>query len=247
MSEQNNAHESTDTDKAEKGTDPNTKAPFLIIRQWPKIPVLYPMALIALIAGILTWSMPENAKMVQVCGLVFMAIAGFSLFTLTFDIGLTWALLWIFGSLIVGLIMVIVNIFYPFLPDFFGWLTNLNPVANSHFYFCIFTIWGLLMLVGIILVNFHYVRIEPNEVVVVGGVMDKRRRYSTMRVTYTKEVHDVFEYYLPFVRSGSLIMRFPNEEQPLILDNVMNIDHVIRELERITSSMQVSPAAQQDV
>jgi hypothetical protein len=143
--------------------------------------------------------------------------------------------------IIIGLILTIINIFHPFLPDFFGWLSHLNPLANSHFYFSIFTIWALLMLVAVIVVNFHYVRIESNEVIVVGGVLDKRRRYSTMRLTYTKEIHDVFEYYLPFVRSGSLIMRFPNEEQPLMLENVMQIDKVIKQLEALTSVMQVSP------
>jgi hypothetical protein len=218
--------------------------PVLTIRLWPKIPVLYPMALIAFIAGILMWKWPENQQIAQVCGLVFLATTAFCFFTLTFDIGLTWALLWVFGLLIVGLVMVIINIFHPFLPDFFGWLSHLQPIANSHFYFSIFTIWALLMIVGVILVNFQYVRIEPNEVIVVGGVMDKRRRYSTMRVSYTKEVHDVFEYYLPFVRSGSLVMRFPNEEQPLVLSNVMNIDKVIKRLEQITSTMQVSPTTQ---
>jgi hypothetical protein len=200
------------------------------------------MALVAFIAGILMWKWDTNKEIAQVCGLIFLATTGFSIFTLTFDIGLTWALLWVFGVMIVGLILAIINIFHPFLPDFFGWLANLNPVANSHFYFSIFTMWAILMLVGVIIVNFHYVKIEPNEVIVVGGVMDKRRRYSTMRVTYTKEVHDVFEYYLPFIRSGSLIMRFPNEEQPLILENVMHIDKVIKQMEFLTSTMQVSPA-----
>jgi hypothetical protein len=237
------SNEPSPTDKAP--LDPvDHLLPVLTIRLWPKIPVLYPMALIAFIAGILMWKFPAEThpKIGQVCGIVFLAVTGFSLFTITFDIGLTWALLWVAGILIVGLVMTIINIFYPFLPDFFNWLNHLSPIANSHFYFCIFTIWALLMILGIVLVNFHYVRIEPNEVIVVGGVMDKRRRYSTMRVTYTKEVHDVFEYYLPFVRSGSLIMRFPNEDQPLILENVMNIDKVIKQLEHITSTLTVSEA-----
>jgi hypothetical protein len=85
------------------------------------------------------------------------------------------------------------------------------------------------------------VKIESNEVVMVGGVLDKRKRYSSMRMQYTKEVCDVFEYYLPFVRSGRLILRFPQEAEPVILDHVMQIDDVVRRLDHITASLQVAP------
>ena len=223
--------------------------PALIVRLWPKIPVLYPAAIIALICGILQmWHSHSSntplsvdvSPMDQALGISFLGALMLCLFTITFDIGLTWALLWIAGVVIIGLVLVLVNIFHPFLPDFFGWLRHLQPAANYHFYFCIFTLWAILMVVGIIYVRFHYVRFESNEIILVGGILDKRRRYSTAGFTYTKEVTDVFEHYLPFIRSGRLIMRFPNEEEPLILDNVMNIDEVIRRLEMLTSVMAVA-------
>ena len=214
--------------------------PALIVRLWPKIPVLYPAALISLICGIIAMFNTHDEKMQQVLGLVFLASLTLCLFTLTFDIGLTWALLWIAGVVIIGLVLFIINIYHKFLPDFFSWLNGLNPVANHQFYFCIFAMWLLLMVVGVIYVGFHYVRFESNEIIVVGGILDKRRRYSTAGLTYTKEVTDVFEHYLPFIRSGRLILRFPNEEEPLVLDNVMNIDGVIKRLELLTSVMAVS-------
>ncbi len=237
-------------------TDPPTpnpesvgSVPALIVRLWPKIPVLYPAALIALICGFLQmWSVHHSqtpltvdvTPMDQALGIVFLGSLMLCLFTITFDIGLTWALLWIAGVVIIGLVLVLINIFHPFLPDFFSWLRHLQPAANHQFYFCVFGMWVILMIVGILYVRFHFVRFESNEIIVVGGILDKRRRYSTAGFTYTKEVTDVFEHYLPFIRSGRLIMRFPNEEEPLILDNVMNIDGVIRRLEMLTSVMAVA-------
>lgn len=214
--------------------------PALVVRLWPKIPVLYPAALIALVCGILGMIFRGDAQMDQVLGLVFLASLTLCLFTLTFDIGLTWALLWIFGVVIIGLVLFIINIYHKFLPDFFSWLNHLHPTANKQFYFCIFSLWAILMLVGMLYVRFHYVRFESNEIILVGGVMDKRRRFSTQGLTYTKEVTDVFEHYLPFIRSGRLILRFPNEEEPLVLDNVMGIDSVIQRLELLTSVMAIS-------
>jgi hypothetical protein len=217
--------------------------PALVVRLWPKIPVLYPAAFIAFICGIIAYFTQGDPKMQQVLGLVFLASLTLCLFTLTFDIGLTWALLWLFGLVIIGLVLFIINIFHPFLPEFFSWLNHLNPQANYQFYFCIFALWAALMIVGFIYVSFHYVRFESNEIIVVGGVMDKRRRYSTQGLTYTKEVTDVFEHYLPFIRSGRLILRFPNEEEPLVLENVMGIDGVIRRLELLTSVMVISTSS----
>jgi hypothetical protein len=180
------------------------------------------------------------SAMDQALGIIFLGSLMLCLFTITFDIGLTWALLWVAGVVIIGLVLVLVNIFHPFLPEFFGWLKHLKPAANHQFYFCVFALWAILMIVGVIYVRFHFVRFESNEIIVVGGILDKRRRYSTAGFTYTKEVTDVFEHYLPFIRSGRLIMRFPNEEEPLILDNVMNIDGVIKRLEMLTSVMAVA-------
>ena len=139
------------------------------------------------------------------------------------------------------MLMFIINIYHPFLPGFFSFLARFTPVANAQFYFAIFIIWGLLMIGGIIYSRFHYVKIESNEVVLVGGVLDKRKRYSSMRMQYTKEICDVFEYYLPFVRSGRLILRFPQEAEPIIIDHVMHIDKVIAKLDHVTATLQTSP------
>jgi hypothetical protein len=213
----------------------------LNIRLWPRIPVLYPMALVALICGFITMGSGADSSTGHVCGLIFLAVTAFSLFTLTIDIGFTWALLWLAGVVIVGLILFIINIYHPFIKEVLPWLAEFKPFANHQFYFTVFMTWALILLVAAIVVRFHYVKIESNEVIVVGGVLDKRRRFSTMGMRYTKEITDVFEYYLPFVRSGRLVLSFPNESEPLVLEVVIGIDRVIKRLEHITGVMQVAP------
>ena len=264
----------------------------LVIRVWPNIPILYPMALAALLCGLFSLffgidgelkrlaqpvaaqsvavagaevpaepapaaataaetaaathevnpaEMAKRLRTEQVIALVFLAAFTYTLVVVCTDIVLTWALLGVFGAVIVGLLMFIVNIYTPFLTGLFGFLTKFTPVANAQFYFAIVAVWLVLMAAAVIYSRFHYVKVESNEVVVVGGVLDKRKRYSSMRMQYTKEICDVFEYYLPFVRSGRLILRFPQEAEPVIIDHVMGVDKVISRLDHVTATLQVAP------
>ena len=187
----------------------------------------------------------QRLKVEQVIALVFLAAFAYTMVVICTDIILTWALLGIAAAVILGMGLFILNIYYQFLNGLFDFLGGFIPIANAHFYFAICVVWVLLMIAAIIYARFHYVRIESNEVIVVGGVLDKRRRFSTMRMTYTKEVFDVFEYYLPFVRSGRLILRFTGESEPIVIDHVMQLDAVVKRLDHVTATMQVSAEAHQ--
>lgn len=275
-------------------TAPEARHPHsLVIRVWPNVPILYPMAIAALLCGIFslffgldkelsrlstapqvsqqqaaaetttqiknqdgTWTVIDGKNILvtadpvkiaskiqaeQVIALIFLAAFTYTLIVVCTDIVLTWALLGLFTGVILALLMFIINIYHPFLPGLFDFIGKFSPVANAQFYFAIFLIWGVLMIGGIIYSRFHYVKIESNEVVLVGGVLDKRKRLSSMRMQYTKEICDVFEYYLPFVRSGRLILRFPQESEPVIIDHVMNVDKVIAKLDHVTATLQVAP------
>ena len=261
------------------GSNPHS----LTIRIWPNIPILYPMAMAALLCGIfsLMFGMDSELKRIstppaavdrasqdgtvtsvtpvettvnyseiagklqveQVIAMVFLAAFTYTMVVVCTDIILTWALLGVAAAVITGMGLFIMNIYYNFLGGFFNFLGGFIPIANAHFYFAIFVLWVILMIAAIIYSRFHYVKIESNEVVVVGGVLDKRRRFSTLRMTYTKEVFDVFEYYLPFVRSGRLILRFQGETEPIVIDHVMDLDDVVKRLDHVTATLQVTHEA----
>ena len=60
-----------------------------------------------------------------------------------------------------------------------------------------------------------------------------------MRMRYVKEIHDVMEYYLPFVRSGRLIFSFPEQSEAVIIDNVLGIAKVTRKVDKMVSALQI--------
>lgn len=269
---------STPAASSSPGDRPNS----VVIRIWPNIPIMYPMAVAAILCGIFSLmfgidselkrltarppgvtvqhpsesievdhvvkyaDMQKKVRTEQIIAMCFLAVFLYTLVVVTTDIVITWALLGVAIATIIGLLLFILNLYYGILAGLSDILNAFMPVANAHFYFGVAATWAVLMIAGIIYSRLHYVRIEPNEVIAIGGLLDKRRRYSTMRMQYTKEIHDVFEYYLPFVRSGRLILRFPNQEEPIIIDHVMQIDDVVKKLDQVATYLQVSERAHDD-
>ncbi len=281
------------------------KPEVIIIRMWPKVPVLYPMAILALICalvGVFAGSAPhvnelhniyqpaeqavqadasgnpiaagvdaaikkvselapgvvnqavvmeQSEQLVdglywdRLLGTIFLLVFAFSLFTLSVDLEVRWALVSFASLLIVCLLLIMINQRYDFLPGVFSSIASLSPMANPQFYMLICLIWIILMVISLFIVRFHYVRVESNEILVVGGLLERQQRFPTMRMRYTRDIQDVFEYYLPFVRSGRLILSFAEQHESIVIDNVLNIDKVTKQLDRISGVMKVKEQSTQ--
>ena len=275
----------------------------IVIRMWPKTPVLYPMALVALICCFVSHfagssdlrdypfakdapavesgapvdddrptvegeaSVPEGqsdilaaqasppglaapteatddeaAKQLEkkrvdrTLAVIFLITLFFSLFAICVDLDVRWAIIYSSAVVIVALLLWILNITIGFMPKLLAVLDHITPMANPQFFLGVFLVWVVLMAISFFVTRFHYVRIEANELVVVGGMLERQQRYDTMRMRYTKEINDVMEYYLPFVRSGRLIFSFPEQAEAVIIDNVINIKKVTRRLDEIVGA-----------
>ncbi|RJP24716.1 MAG: hypothetical protein C4527_18210 [Candidatus Omnitrophota bacterium] len=257
----------------------------IIIRMWPKTPVLYPMAVFALICGICGYfwgasphiiQMSKNSAVVEQTaagapadaqnagtvtdeataqekldkilaghqvdrffGTIFIILLAFSLFALCVDLEIRWALITFSAVIVVCLLLFILHERIPFLPAVLATLATLSPTASPQFYFSIFGIWVILMLITLFVVKFHYVKVESNEVVVVGGLLERQQRFPTIGMKYTKDVQDVIEYYLPLVNSGRLIFSFQDHPEAIVIDNVLQIEKVLKQLDEISSVWQV--------
>ena len=229
-----------------KAKDPDNPS-VILIRMWPKTPVLYPMAIMALICGIVGLFSDPSSIVDRFMGLLFLSIFTFSLFSVCVDLEVRWALFGFAMTLGLSLVLILLNQKFGFLPGFSTTLSSLSPTASPTFYFIIFIIWVALMIVSFLVANFHYVKIESNEVIVVDGLLERQRRYPTMRMRFTRDIQDVFEYYLPFVRSGRLILTFAESSESIVIDNVINIDKVTRQLDEVSSVLKVNtiPATDQ--
>ncbi len=265
----------------------------IIIRLWPMTPIFYPMAILALICGIVSHFAGVPAELMQVEGantatvvgeatsaylapdvvsddavddgvspvpdagtapaegksqsglintilaMAFLFSFAFSMFVVCIDFEVRWSLV-AFLLVLMAVVGVLVadRMAIIQLPSAMSVLSNFTLYATPLFYFAVFAVWLILMAISAVIARLHYVKIEHNEIVEHGGVMETQKRMSTFRMHWTKKITDVFEYWLPFVNSGTLIFEFPNDK-PLILRNVLKIDKVIKKLDAKSSSFQV--------
>ncbi len=165
-------------------------------------------------------------------GMMFFLVFAFSMFVVCIDFEVRWALISfsIVLLVIMGLYMA-ERLGHINLPTPKAILSHFQLYATPLFYYSIFGVWVILMFISWMIARLHYVKIEQSEVIAFGGLMENQRRVSTIRMSWTRNVTDVFEYWLPFVRSGTLVLKFPNDE-PLVLENVLNIDKVMRRLDK---------------
>ncbi len=181
----------------------------------------------------------------RIAGFVFLVVFGICMFALCVDTEVRWALI---GFVTVGLLvttLILLNQVYGFLPGLLQGLLRMTPNASPQFYLGIFYIWLALMVISLITIRFHYVRIEANEVLVVGGLLEAQKRYPTMHMKYEKDISDVIEYYTPFVNSGRLVLVFPMQNEKLVIDHVIQIDKVIARLNKLSSSLEVDVTRRQ--
>lgn len=178
----------------------------------------------------------KKKRVDRTLAVIFLLVLFFSLFAICVDLDVRWAIIYVSAIVILGLLLWILDITVGIFPKILPVLDHVTPMANAQLYLGVFLVWVLLMAISFFITRFHYVKVEAKEVMVVGGMLERQQRYDTMRMRYTKEIHDVMEYYLPFVRSGRLIFSFPEQNEAVIIDNVINIKKVTKQLDEIVGS-----------
>ncbi len=214
----------------------NDKPIYLV--SYPKVVLLYPTFLAAIVAGILTavFGVPSTNS-VTVC-LIFLAIFSINLVVLAFDFPRTTSLtiFFLLAAVLFGLLLLFRN--YPnLLPAITDILKRIEPEANATFYFCFATLLGAIYIAVMVLVRFDYWEVRPNELLHHHGFLSNLERFSAPNLRITKEIDDVFEYML--LRSGRLILHPSNEPRAFVLDNVLFIDTKETKITKMLGALQV--------
>lgn len=213
---------------------PQSDKPIFLV-SYPKVIMLYPTFLAAIVAGIITLFVGEQNS--STVGLVFLCVFAINLVVLAFDFPRTTSLTMFFlvTAIVLGLVLLFRN--YPdILPAITGVLRKLEPEANTTFYFCFASLLGIIYLAVLINIRFDYWEVRPNELLHHHGFLSNLERFSAPNLRITKEINDVFEYML--LRSGSLILQ-PANERAIVLDNVLFIDAKEARITRMLGALQV--------
>lgn len=203
-------------------TSPDDNVKPIILVSYPKIIMLYPTYIAAIIAGLVTMFLANDSPHHQVVGIVFLAIIGVNLVVLAFDFPRTTSLNLFFIALVIVMGTVLTSIYVPtLLPALTNVLERVNPQANATFYFGFVVILSLLYFAMMINIRFDYWEVRPNELLHHHGVLSNLERYSAPSMRISKEIDDVFEYML--LGSGRLIIHPSNEPRAFVLETVLGI------------------------
>ncbi len=211
----------------------------IILISYPKIVLLYPTFIAAILAGILTMVLGETSQHCQTIGVLFLGIMSANVVVLAFDFPRTTSLNLFFVGVVLVLGTLLGSIYFPdVLPEVTKVLRRIDPRANATFYFCFVAMLALIYVAVLVNVRFDYWEVRPNELLHHHGFLSSVERYPAPNVRISKEITDVFEYML--LKSGRLIIHPSNEPHTYVLDNVLNINAKETAITKMLGSLQVS-------
>lgn len=195
----------------------------LVIRSWPKMIFMWPTALTALIAGLVTMFMGSWA---ETMGHAFIVVFALNLTVLTFDFPRSTSLTIFIAVVTVALGVVLLNQQFGIIEPLQKWLGALSITATPEFYFSIFLFMLILYIGMLVVTRFDYWELTNNELIHHTGLLGDVERFSTAGLKLNTELNDVFEYLL--AGAGRIIINIPGTPRPHVLDNVLQINKVLR-------------------
>lgn len=123
-------------------------------------------------------------------------------------------------------------------------LGSIYTFANAGFYLMYFVMVMIVLLVVYITRWLDYWEILPNEILHHHGPLSDLERFPTLNLKFDKEIPDVLEYLL--LGSGRLVLRVPNVDRAIILENVLFISSKEAALKRLMSRLDVRITTDKD-
>lgn len=221
------------TPKIEK-KEPAPRRDKVVLRSYPKIILLYPTVVAAVVSAIGTTfgdAIPIRWT------LIFLVVMCLNLIVLSFDFPRTtsFTLFAVIFAVICGSLWI--NSTHPFLHQLKEWTDALNPTADPQFFWLFSLV--LLIIYGFVFIStrFDYWEIMPNELIHHHGVLGNVKRYPAPQLKLEKEITDVFELLL--LKSGRLLLHPSSERITIVLDNVPNINRREDEIQALLRVLDV--------
>ena len=210
----------------------------IILVSYPKIILLYPTFIAAIIAALLTCFYDVGHAHNQSITVIFLGLMTVNMVVLAFDFPRTTSLIVFFIAVTLGMGLLLTSIYIPnLLPAVTGMLGKVDPRANAMFYVCFASMLGVIYIGVFINIRFDYWEVRPNELLHHHGFLSSLERYSSPNLRISKEIDDVFEYML--LRCGRLILHLSNEPRAFVLDNVLGIDAKEAAITKMLGALQV--------
>lgn len=220
---------------AEPATKEEEERERVIIRPYPKAVFFYPVALTALICGLLSltgWVAPATL------GFVFCVVFFFNIVIMSFEFTRHVSVAVVLSIFVIVLLGMLLNERLHLVEFLRGLYAKLDWQANAGFYFALAGAFALTMLGVFIDTRMDYWEVRGNEVLHHHGFLGDVERYPAPSIRIKKEITDVFEYLLLF--SGRLIVYPSGAERAIVLDNVPRINKIEAQIEELLDALHVT-------
>lgn len=179
-------------------------------------------------------------------GVLFLVVLGFNLVVMGLDFP---------RFELIGIILAVLftTFFVLWLGSYFD-LDLLRPInallgsiymfANAGFYLMYFLMVMIVLAIVYITRWLDYWEIMPNEILHHHGPLSDLERFPTLNLKFDKEIPDVLEYVL--LGAGRLVLRVPNVDRAIILENVLFISSKEEALKRLMSRLDVRITTDKD-
>lgn len=240
----------TDTAAAKEKDSPkratNDNEERVIVRTYPKIIVMYPTVVFAILCGMIMLFIRKTTAegaasdpgIARLCGLTFIFLLTLNLIVMSFDFP-RMAAVSMFLLLVVGFVtgLLMQSMGVPIWAIVSGLLNRFDIVGNASMYFSFAAAFLLIYAIAWAFTRFDYWEITPNELLHHHGPFGDLERFPSPNLKLDKELHDVFEYII--LRSGRLILYPTSERRAIVLDNILGIHEVERRIKGLLSAMEV--------
>lgn len=225
--------------------DPETTVQPVVIRPWPKIIMMLPTLVMAIICGIVTAvtrsDMPkaeEGFLFIHAVNLVFLLVLFVNLILLLYDLSLRGFLIVVLTLVVIVLLLFLLDIKKGGVWESLEKAVSLRVYANAAFYFVFALVLAVNLIVAWVITRFHYWVVERNEIIIHNGFMHEQQRHPTSTARFKLQIDDVIEYGL--FGAGTLVFTFADDRSEHVLSTVLRVRSKAKQLDLLLGRVAVT-------
>jgi hypothetical protein len=213
----------------------------VIIRPWPKVVFMYPIFICATVFWMMAWlggqaegsTTPTRFNWM---GNAFLLVIFLNLLVFAFDFSRIKSLTILFA--VIALVMAM--FYFELTGPLKDWSSKVDIQMNTWFYGTFSVMMGLILLLVLLNTRFNYYEVNHREILHHHGYLGDVTRMPTTGLRLNKEIYDLMEFVL--LRSGRLVFYPSTSREAIVIDNVLNVNHVEDRIKDLLSVVAVRMA-----
>ncbi|MEP0844260.1 MAG: hypothetical protein HRF43_16290 [Phycisphaerae bacterium] len=217
----------------------------VVIRPWPKIIMMLPTLIVAVVCGVITVFAAKEAPaddgaflFIHAVNLVFLLVLFVNLVLLLYDLSLRGFLIVMLTIAVIVLVLFLLNLKGFEVGRTLRRVLSLRVYANAAFYFVFAVVLFVNLVIAWVITRFHYWVVERNEIIIHNGFMHEQERHPTSTARFRLQIDDVVEYAL--FGAGKLVFTFTDDKTERVLPTILRVRPKAKQLDLLLGRVAVT-------